>query len=242
MKIAIIGYGRIGREIEKAALERGHSIIARIDNELEWEQHKKLFCKADVAIEFSLAGSAPANILRCFEFNLPVVSGTTGWLDRMDEINRACLENKQAFFYAPNFSIGVNIFFELNKKLAQMMSDFGEYEISISEAHHIHKADAPSGTAIKLADDIISESGQKKAWTDSPDPGEDEIGITSLREGSIPGTHTVVYESSFDKIEITHSAKSRKGFAIGAVMAAEWLPGKKGVFGINHLLKTSGNQ
>ncbi len=242
MKIAIIGYGRMGREIEKAALERGHSIIACIDNEIEWEQHEKLLRNADVAIEFSLAGSAPANILKCFELDLPVASGTTGWLDRMDEISRTCLEKNQAFFYAPNFSIGVNIFFELNKKLAQMMSDFGEYEISISEAHHVHKADAPSGTAIKLAGDIISESGQKKAWTDSPEPGEDEIGITSLREGNIPGTHTVVYESSFDKIEITHSAKSRKGFALGAVMAAEWLPGKKGVFGMNHLLKTSGNQ
>lgn len=242
MKIAIIGYGRMGREIEKAALERGHSIIARIDNIPEWEQQENLLRNADVAIEFSLAGSAPANILKCFELNLPVVSGTTGWLDRFNEISRICSEKNQAFFYAPNFSIGVNVFFELNQKLAQMMKNFGEYEIFVSEAHHVHKADAPSGTAIKLANDIISEIGRKKAWTDSPEPAEDKIGIASVREGNIPGTHTVIFESPFDKIEITHSAKSRKGFAVGAVMAAEWLPGKKGVFNMNHLLKTSGNQ
>jgi 4-hydroxy-tetrahydrodipicolinate reductase len=242
MKIAIIGYGRMGREIEKAAHERGHSIIARIDDERGWEKHENLLRNADVAIEFSLAGSAHTNILKCFELNLPVVSGTTGWLDRFNEISRICSDKKQAFFYAPNFSIGVNVFFELNQKLAQMMKSFGEYEIYISEAHHVRKADAPSGTAIRLANDIIREIGRKKAWTDSPEPAEDKIVITSVREGNIPGTHTVMYESHFDKIEITHSAKSRKGFAVGAVMAAEWLPGKKGVFGMNHLFETSGNQ
>jgi len=238
MKIAIIGYGRMGQEIDKAATERGHRIVARIDNEQEWEQQQALRT-ADVAIEFTLAGSAPGNILRCFGLNLPVVSGTTGWLDRMDEIRRICVQQNQALFYAPNFSIGVNIFFEVNKKLAQLMKDLSDYEIFMREAHHVHKADAPSGTAIRLAGDIISETGRKKRWTSSPEAGNDEIGITSIREGNIPGTHSVIYESGFDKIEITHIAKSRQGFAVGAVMAAEWLQGKKGFFGMNDLLKAS---
>lgn len=237
MNIAIIGYGRMGREIEKVALEKGHHILLRVDNAQEWDRHHKKLKKADVAIEFSIAQAAPDNILKCFEINLPVLSGTTGWLDCLEEIKLVCRQKEQAFFYAPNFSIGVNVFFEINKRLAQLMKDFHEYDISIEEAHHKNKADAPSGTAIRLAKDIVQETERKKGWSGLVKTSDEKILITSIREGNITGTHTVTYESAFDKLEITHSAKNRKVFAIGAVKAAEWLPGKTGFFGMRDFLK-----
>jgi 4-hydroxy-tetrahydrodipicolinate reductase len=227
----------MGKEIEKLALEKGHKIVAKVDNPEDWSQQKKSLLTADVAIEFSIPATAPENILQCFQINLPVVSGTTGWLGRMDEIKQICAQKNQAFFYAPNFSIGVNVFFEINKQLAQLMKHFHDYDISIEEAHHAHKADAPSGTAIRLADDIVEEIGHKKRWAEKEKAGSGEIGITSIREGNITGTHIVTYESPFDKIEITHSAKNRKVFAVGAVMAAEWLPGKSGFYGMRDLLE-----
>jgi 4-hydroxy-tetrahydrodipicolinate reductase len=237
MNIAIIGYGRMGKEIEKVALEKGHQISVRIDGREDWSQYQEELKKADVAIEFSIAQTAPDNILKCFELNIPVVSGTTGWLAALEEIKKVCKQNKKAFFYAPNFSIGVNVFFEINRQLARLMKDFHDYDISIEEAHHINKADAPSGTAIRLADDIVQEIEHKKGWSGMADAGKEKIGISSIREGNITGTHTVSYESEFDKIEITHMAKNRRVFAVGAVMAAEWLPGKQGCFGMQDLLK-----
>lgn len=236
MKIAIIGYGRMGKETEKVALARNHEIVATIDNETAWKQKTDMLKKADVAIEFSIAGTAPDNILKCFDLNLPVVCGTTGWLTRLEEVRLKCEQKGQAFFYAPNFSIGVNMFFEINKRLALLMKGFSDYEVSINEAHHIHKADAPSGTAIKLAADILEKLDHKSAWSCNTEPGTEEIGITAIRRGEITGSHSVEYESPFDKIRITHSAKNRRGFATGAVLAAEWLPGKKGFFGMQHLL------
>jgi 4-hydroxy-tetrahydrodipicolinate reductase len=241
MKIAIIGYGRMGKEIESAAREKGHEIVAFVDNISDWEKQTDLLKTADVAIEFSIPSSAPENIIRCFDLNLPVVSGTTAWLNRMDEIKNICIQQNQAFFYAPNFSIGVNIFFEVNRLLAQLMKDFPEYDISITESHHARKADAPSGTAIILADDIVKEIEHKKGWT-GIEPDKAEILITSIREGNITGSHTISYESEFDKIEITHEAKNRKGFALGAVMAAEWIIGKQGCFGMSDLLNPDRKQ
>lgn len=231
----------MGKEIESAAREKGHEIVAFVDDISDWEKQAELLQSADVAIEFSIPSSAPDNILRCFEMNLPVVSGTTAWLARMDEIKSICLKQNQAFFYAPNFSIGVNIFFELNRRLAQLMKDFPEYEISITESHHAQKADAPSGTALRLADDIVKETEHKKGWTGHA-PDKSEISVTSIREGNITGSHTVTYESAFDKLEISHDAKSRKGFAVGAVMAAEWIIGKKGCFGMSDLLNPDRKQ
>lgn len=236
MKIAIIGYGRMGKEIESAAIARGHEIIARVDTPEDWEINSEILKQADVAIEFSIPESAPGNILKCFASNIPVVSGTTGWNDSMEQVRSFCQERKGSFFYAANFSIGMNIFFEVNKRLAQLMKEFKEYEISIEETHHIQKVDAPSGTAIRLANDIVKEIEHKKGWSGIDKLGNNEIGIRSIREGNITGIHTVTYDSEFDSIEITHNAKNRRGFAIGAVMAAEWLPGRKGCFGMNDLL------
>jgi 4-hydroxy-tetrahydrodipicolinate reductase len=236
MKIAIIGYGRMGREIEKIALEKGHKIAVCIDSPEAWNKNLELLKEADVAIEFSTAGSAAENILNCFNISVPVVSGTTGWLDQAEEVRNVCEQKNQSFLYAPNFSIGVNIFFELNKYLARLMDQLHGYDVSIQETHHVNKADAPSGTAIKLADDIVKETASKKRWINTSKPGSDEIGITSIREGNVTGSHTVTYESAFDKIEIVHNAKSRQVFAAGAVMAAEWLPGKKGIYGMHDII------
>lgn len=226
----------MGKEIERLALEKGHKIVAKVDNTIDWGQQRKFLLSADVAIEFSIAATAPENIIQCFELSIPVVSGTTGWLSRMDEINQICTQNNQTLFYAPNFSIGVNIFFEINKQLAQFMKHFDDYDISIEEAHHVHKVDAPSGTAIRLASDIIKEIEHINSWKESEKAGNKDIGITSIREGNITGTHTVTYDSPFEKIGITHSAKNRKVFAAGALMAAEWLQGKTGIYGMNDLL------
>jgi 4-hydroxy-tetrahydrodipicolinate reductase len=236
MKIALLGYGKMGQEIEKLAVKRGHEIILIIDSAEDWEKQGTALANADVAIDFSTPDSAVDNIYQCFNANVPVVTGTTGWYEDLKQVKHDCLEHGKALFYAPNFSIGVNLFFKLNKYLACTMSQWEGYEISIEETHHIHKQDAPSGTAIVLANDIITDIERKHRWVKEhvADPGE--LGIKSFRTENVPGTHTVRYESEEDVIEIIHTAKNRKGFATGAVMAAEWLLNKKGVFEMKDLL------
>ncbi|MDZ4205241.1 MAG: 4-hydroxy-tetrahydrodipicolinate reductase [Bacteroidales bacterium] len=236
MNLVIIGYGKMGKEIERVALERNHNIVARIDGEKDWETHSAALKEAAVAIDFSTAHSAADNIRRCFKLGLPVVCGTTGWLDQLIDIKNDCAQNEQAFFYAPNFSVGVNLFFEVNKSLAQLMNVRPEYEVAIEEIHHEMKTDAPSGTAIKLAEDIVAQMNRKKGWAHKAQANMGEIGIESVRVGAEPGTHIVSYESLFDVIEIKHTAKNRRGFAIGAIMAAEWMEGKKGFYGMKDML------
>lgn len=235
MKIALIGYGKMGREIERIARDRGHEIVATIDmNEVE-KFHSDEFKSADVAIEFTSPVSAFQNYMHAFEAGVPVVSGTTGWLDRIDQIKEACEKEGKTFFYASNFSLGVNLFFALNNYLAQLMNRFSDYNVRIEETHHIHKLDAPSGTAITLAEGILEKVERKKEW--SLDKKEaDTLHIESIREGEVPGIHTVVYESPVDSIRLTHDAKSREGFALGAVLAAEFTKGKKGFLGMEDLL------
>ncbi|CAN5343367.1 4-hydroxy-tetrahydrodipicolinate reductase [soil metagenome] len=241
MKIALLGYGKMGKTIESIALKRGHSIVLKLDKENADSTNDYELKQADVAIEFSTPSTAVGNILRCFNNEIPVVAGTTGWIERMDEVKKICLEKKGGFFYASNFSIGVNLFFQLNEKLAAMMKPFGEYKASMEEIHHIHKLDSPSGTAISLARGIISQNDNFKSYKDYPGelPSEIpayELPIHSKRIGEIPGTHTVNYISEVDKISITHEAFNREGFALGAVLAAEFMIDKKGCFGMNDLL------
>ncbi len=236
MKVAIIGYGRMGMEIQEMLLERGHQIVSIIDNESEWNEAAKALKSADIAIEFSMPETARDNILRCFEAGLAVVSGTTGWTDELEFVKQFCQDSGNAFFYASNYSPGMNITFEINKRLAQLAGKYAPYKLSIEETHHKGKKDAPSGTAISLANDIINLHPIKKKWVNKPTDIENEIEIISVRKDKVPGTHLVKYESDIDSLEIRHTAHSRKGFALGAVMAAEWLIGKKGCFSMTDLL------
>jgi 4-hydroxy-tetrahydrodipicolinate reductase len=236
MKIALIGYGKMGKEIEKIAISRGHKIQLIIDIGNPQDLTSENLQKCDVAIEFTVPATAVRNYYACFEAGIPVVSGTTGWLDQKEEVIRKCRENNSTFFYGSNFSVGVNLFFELNKKLADLMSARPEYNVEMTEVHHAQKLDAPSGTAISLAEGIIENLPQIQNWVNDKVPAENEINIKSERRGEVPGIHTVKYESEDDFIEITHSAKSRKGFAFGAVLAAEFCPGKKGVLSMKDLL------
>ena len=236
MKLALIGYGKMGRTIEKIALSRGHKIVSIIDVDNQNDFTSEAFKSADVAIEFTMPTVAIQNYRKAFEVHVPVVSGTTGWLEHLPEIKNAC-ENGATFFYASNFSLGVNIFFAVNKYLGKIMKGFPSYQVKIEETHHIHKLDAPSGTAITLAEDIIKTIGRKNKWTGNLDAKDDEIEIKSIREGEIPGIHTVIYESDVDTIKITHDAKSRAGFALGAVIAAEFTCGKKGFLTMQDMLK-----
>ena len=236
MKLALIGYGKMGRTIEKIALSRGHKIVSIIDVDNQNDFTSEAFKSADVAIEFTMPTVAIQNYRKAFEAHVPVVSGTTGWLEHLPEIKNAC-ENGATFFYASNFSLGVNIFFAVNKYLGKIMKGFPSYQVKIEETHHIHKLDAPSGTAITLAEDIIKTIGRKNKWTGNQDAKDDEIEIKSIREGEIPGIHTVIYESDVDTIKITHDAKSRAGFALGAVIAAEFTCGKKGFLTMQEMLK-----
>ena len=235
MKVAIIGYGKMGKEVESMAIERGHEIVVKADitDTLNAEALKQ----ADVAIEFTTPESAADNIIRCFDVNLPVVVGTTGWLDQLDMINSKCEEQNGSLLYASNFSIGVNIMFELNQKLAQMMNPHTSYDVNMEEVHHTEKKDAPSGTAISLANGITRHLERKTDWTLENDGPDEKIHISALRVADVPGTHTVKYSSEIDEIELKHTAKGRKGFALGAVMAAEWLPGNVGTFTMKDLLK-----
>lgn len=238
MKIALIGYGKMGKEIEKIAQSRGHQVVARIDPVATGEDFGDgNFEKADVAIEFTIPKVAFSNYQKCFEYNKPVVSGTTGWLEKLPEIKNACEKEGQTFFYASNFSVGVNILFELNRQLARIMNARSEYDVEMTEVHHTQKLDAPSGTAITLAEDLIESIDRKKEWKLDKGQQKSDLVIKALREGDVPGIHTVKYESDVDEITIHHSAKSRQGFALGAVLAAEFAAKNKGFLGMRDMLK-----
>jgi len=239
MKIAIIGYGKMGHIIEQIALQRGHSIVSTIDINNQDDFASEAFRSADVAIEFTSPSTAYENYQRCFAADIPVVSGTTGWTSRLGEIKQQCEEEGKTFFYASNFSIGVNIFFAASRLLAKLMNSFQAYDVDLTEIHHIHKLDAPSGTAITLAEGILDEIDRKKAWRleheeDTNNP--DELIIHAIREDEVSGIHEVRYDSIVDTITIRHEAKSRAGFALGAVLAAEFTAGKKGFLQMKDLI------
>ncbi|MDE3125676.1 MAG: 4-hydroxy-tetrahydrodipicolinate reductase [Bacteroidota bacterium] len=236
MKIALIGYGKMGQAIEKMAIEKGHQIVLKIDVNNANELNSANLQNADVAIEFTGPNSAYNNVLKCINSGIPVVCGSTGWLENLPNIEAVCLQKKGAFIYASNFSIGVNLFFELNKYLAQLMQKHNEYEVSITEIHHTQKKDAPSGTAITLAEQIMQEIKTKKKWVNKYTQQSDELSIISERIDPAPGTHKILYHSEIDDIEIIHTAHSRMGFAGGAILAAEFLVGKQGIFTMKNVL------
>lgn len=236
MKIGFLGYGRMGQAIEKLALESEHDIILRIDKENQEERTPSNLSSCDVILEFSQPEIAYSNIEACLDAGVPVVSGTTGWLDQLPEILAFCAEKNGALFYASNFSIGVNLFFELNKQLARLIKDLPQYQPSLTEIHHIHKLDAPSGTAISLAQDLIREMPNLEDWTMEEGDPEQKLPIRSIREGEVPGTHAITYDSPVDSIQLIHTAHSREGFASGALSAAEWIIGKQGFFEMADLL------
>ena len=235
MKIALIGYGKMGKTIEQIALQRGHQIVSIIDINNTADFDSEAFRSADVAIEFTTPATALGNYMRCFEANVPVVSGTTGWLSHLYEVKAKCEQEGKTFFYASNFSVGVNIFFALNRYLAKIMNGFPAYDVRMTEVHHIHKLDAPSGTAITLAEGILDNVERKERWTLETAEQPTDLPIHAIREGEVPGIHEIIYESEADTISIKHDAKSRAGFALGAVIAAEFTAGKKGFLGMNDL-------
>ncbi|WP_298488476.1 4-hydroxy-tetrahydrodipicolinate reductase [uncultured Maribacter sp.] len=230
MRIALFGYGRMGKMIEQAALNRNHTIVAKIDIDTKEID----FSSFDVAIDFSMPTAAYDNITKCLENNVPIISGTTGWLENYDKAVSLCKEKEGAFIYASNFSLGVNVFFELNEYLAKMMKNLKQYNVSMEEIHHTQKLDAPSGTAITLAEGVINNSDYTKWKLD--ESGDNQIPITAKRIEAVPGTHTVAYNSAIDSIDIKHTAHNREGFALGAVIAAEWILGKKGNFTMRDVL------
>lgn len=230
MKIALLGYGKMGKVIERIALERGHEIVLKKDQDTPFDGLKN----ADVAIDFSVPDSAVANISECLNNGIPVISGTTGWLTNYPKMVQLCEEKNGSFIYGSNFSLGVNVFFELNEYLAKMMANLKQYNVSMEEIHHTQKLDAPSGTAITLAEGIIKNTNYAN-WT-LETPISNEIHIDAKRIENVPGTHSIFYDSEVDQIEIKHTAHSREGFALGAVIAAEWLTGKKGVFTMKDVL------
>ena len=238
MRIALLGYGKMGKMIERIAVSRGHQVVLVVDLDNRADCSVEQLRQADVAIEFTTPAVAVDNYKWCMDAGVPVVSGTTGWLDRWEEVVGYCREKGGGFFYASNFSIGVNIFFRLNKYLAKMMDNFRDYKIFIEETHHIHKLDARSGTAITLAEGIIKNHSAYRSWKlyQGEELGEDVLPVAAKRIGEVPGIHGVTYKSAVDEIEIRHSAFSREGFAQGAVFAAEFLLGKKGVYGMDDLL------
>ncbi|HIA36384.1 MAG TPA: 4-hydroxy-tetrahydrodipicolinate reductase [Flavobacteriales bacterium] len=235
MKLALLGYGKMGKAIKKIALERGHHIVMEANSSTAIDQED--LKKADVAIEFSTPETVVDNIVKCFNVNLPVVVGTTGWDNHLPDLQATCKRQNQALFYASNFSIGVNIFFKINILLAKLMNEQENYDVAIKETHHTEKLDTPSGTAITLANSIIENNNKKSGWADSETDKKGEVLISAFREKDVPGTHVITYDSDIDRIEIKHEAKNRKGFATGAVLAAEWLKEKKGVYTMNDLLK-----
>ena len=230
MNIALLGYGRMGKTIEKIAKNRKHNIALTVDKNDDCDLDG-----VDVAIDFSVPDAAVDNISQCLEAHVPIVSGTTGWLEHYDEMTALCKKNNGSFLYASNFSVGVNVFFELNRKLAEMMQQFEQYDVSLKEVHHIHKLDAPSGTAISLAEDVLKKNDRYKNWS-LDEKKENNIPIYAERENEVPGTHTITYKSEIDTIKIEHEAHSREGFALGAVLAAEWIKDKKGVFTMKDVL------
>ena len=231
MRIALVGYGKMGQIIDRIATERGHDVVARLDESPTAETLNQ----PDVVIEFSQPEVAFNNIKTCLELGIPVVCGTTGWLEKKPEIEKIAVEHNTAFLYGSNFSLGVNLFFAINEKMAQLMKPFNEYQVQLEEIHHVHKKDAPSGTAITTAEGIIKNNDRFSAWKLDETEG-DQLGIFAIREDEVPGTHSVFYKSEVDEIELKHTAFSRNGFALGAVVAAEWLPGKKGNFGMKDVL------
>lgn len=235
MKIALIGYGKMGRMIEKIALDRGHEIVCKIDVDNQSDFGSAEFASADVAIEFTTPKTAVGNIERSFAAGVPVVCGTTGWLEQMDHIKDLCEQTKGALFYASNYSLGVNIFMAVNRYLAKIMNGFKQYDPTINEVHHIHKLDHPSGTAITLAEGIMSQLERKNAWTEEADA--EGLLITHQREGEVPGIHTITWDSAEDTISMRHEAKGREGLALGAVAAAEWLAGRQGFYTMADMLK-----
>ncbi|MGK7388962.1 MAG: 4-hydroxy-tetrahydrodipicolinate reductase [Candidatus Cyclobacteriaceae bacterium M2_1C_046] len=236
MNILLLGYGKMGHTIEEIAVSRGHKISGRITSENQNSLTKDVWDDTDVVIEFSSPEAAASNIQLCLENNKPVLSGTTGWLSKKPAIEELCNKLNGTFFYASNYSIGVNIFFRINRYLAQIMEHNPEYDVSMKEIHHTAKKDSPSGTAISLAEGIINEVKRKNSWTEDEHAGSDQLKIYSEREGEVPGTHIVRYNSEIDTIEIKHEAHSRKGFAMGAVLVAEWLKDKKGVLSMDDFL------
>lgn len=239
MNIALIGYGKMGREIHEIARQMGHKIVSVIDEDNRSEIDSDGFREADVAYEFTRPESAVGNYIEAFKQKVPVVSGTTGWLEHWNEVVDACNGYEGALFYAPNFSLGVNLLFLINKKLAGIMAGFPDYDVHIEEIHHVNKLDAPSGTAISLANQILGANGKWKEWELNPYGNHKKLPVYSIREGLVTGTHTVNYVSETDKISIRHEAFSRRGFARGALLAGEFLKGKKGIFGMDDLLSIS---
>jgi len=236
MKIALIGYGKMGKAIEVIAQERGHEVVLKIDEHNQDQFNKEHIAKADVAIEFTGPHTAYDNIIKLLEFGIPVISGSTGWLDKMDTVKQLCAEKGGSFIYASNFSVGVNLFFELNKKLAALMHPHKEYKVVLEEIHHTQKRDAPSGTAITLAEGVMETYEELDRWVNDVEPQKDELLIVSKRIDPAAGTHTINYTSDIDDITITHTAHNRKGFALGAVVAAEFLKDKKGIFTMKEVL------
>lgn len=239
MNIALVGYGKMGKTIENIAKARGHRIVAIIDVHNTETFDAPEFKLADVVIEFTVPHRAEENIRKCFQAGKPVVSGTTGWTDSLPALKQEIEANGHTLFWSSNFSIGVQVFMALNKYLAQLLNPFTEYQVSLTETHHVQKLDAPSGTAISIAETIIEKLDRKTHWTMAPQTLPEALPITSIREGQFPGIHTVVYESPVDSIQLTHDAKSREGFALGAVVAAEFASTRKGLLGMNDLLNFS---
>ncbi|GHN01353.1 4-hydroxy-tetrahydrodipicolinate reductase [Cytophagales bacterium WSM2-2] len=233
MNLLLIGYGKMGKAIEAIALKRGHTIVGKIVN---YDDLQKFNSKVDVAIEFSRPEAVVENLKICFDKKIPVACGTTGWLEKKQEIEKLCVQKQGTFFYAPNYTLGVNVFFKVNEFLAKMMNNQG-YEVSIDETHHTQKKDAPSGTAIALAQGIIKNNPSKKEWTLGATSNPEALVINAFRIDPAPGTHVVKYQSAIDDIEIRHTAHSREGFAMGAVLVAEWLAGKTGVYSMDDFLK-----
>jgi 4-hydroxy-tetrahydrodipicolinate reductase len=237
MKLALIGYGKMGKAIEEIAVQRGHEVVLAISRSNLTEFTAANLQQADVAIEFTSPHSALSHVTKCLQAGVSVVCGTTGWTGKLDEAKRAAESTKTGFVYASNFSVGVNIFFELNKKLADLMSNQEEYDVALREIHHTQKKDAPSGTAITLAEQILSAVKRKKQWINETSERTEDLEIISERTDPAPGTHHVTYSSPIDTIEIIHTAHSRKGFAAGAVLAAEFIKGKQGYFTMNDVLQ-----
>lgn len=239
MKIVLLGYGKMGKEIEKIALNRKHEIVLKVDENNHNSITKEQLAAADVAIEFSTPHTVIQNIYKCFNANLPIVVGTTGWYDNFEKVKTDCTKGNHALFHATNFSIGVNIFFKVNKYLAELMNNYPDYNVSMEEIHHIHKLDKPSGTAITLAQQVIEKMKRKSRWELDSDLRQNDgetLFIKDIREGEVPGTHILKYSSDIDDIEIMHKAHNRKGFALGAVMAAEFLHNKKGIYTMSDLV------
>lgn len=236
MKIALIGYGKMGKAIEEIALQRGHEIVLTIDISNAADLTAANLSKADVAIEFTGPESAFSNVMKCMEAGIPLVVGSTGWLQHLPEAEAACKKSGAALLVASNFSVGVNIFFEINKKLAQLMAPHKDYDVALEEIHHTQKKDAPSGTAITLAEQVLSFIKSKTAWVNTPAEKPGDLSIISKRIDPAPGTHTITYSSDIDDIEIRHTAHNRKGFATGAVLAAEFLSDKKGIYTMSDVL------